>query len=191
MSRTTTQVSKAGTEPAVAMATAGLVVASAERRLAAEHWLLMAATDRTKAREEWRREGRALLRCGGLFGAVRIDAALVHAAAGTDDLAAVDEYLARALLGGPVFMDQLGQRYYALVGITTGMRPAWQRPSDDAEYMGQGHYLGVPEVAATEPTRRCYWCVEMDGPGALVAAGAVSQLVSTGRDRFLKQQRGL
>ncbi|MCF4138692.1 hypothetical protein L1856_21150 [Streptomyces sp. Tue 6430] len=162
----------------------------AERALTAEQWLLTAAPDRGRARAEWLSDGVPLLRCGGAFGAIRISAPPVHAAARTDDLVEVDQYLAKALLGGPVFMDQESGRYYALVGISTGRRPAWQQARDDAEYLGQNHYLGVPALSATDPAHRSYWCVPMDSAGILTVADAVSQLVDTGRDRLANDRRG-
>ncbi|MFJ4695174.1 hypothetical protein [Streptomyces sp. NPDC088766] len=162
----------------------------AERALAAEQWLLTAAPDRSRARAEWLSDGVALLRCGGAFGAVRMSAPLVHVAARTDNLVEVDRYLAKALLGGPVFMDQESGRYYALVGISTGRRPEWKRTRDDAEYLGQNHYLGVPALSATDPVRRSYWCVPMDSAGILTVADAVSQLVHTGRERLANDRRG-
>ncbi|WP_369225917.1 hypothetical protein AB5J52_34010 [Streptomyces sp. R39] len=156
----------------------------AERRLAVEHWLLTATEDRARARREWKTDGVALLRCGGVFGVVRINAALVHAAAGTSAPQDVDAYLLQALLGGPVFADLTTLRYYVLVGNTTGLREEWEQAWDDAECMGRGHYLGVPALDATSPDRRHYWCVEMDSIGELASVDAVSQLVAAGRYRL-------
>jgi len=189
MSRATTQVNETSMELA-AGSSAGQVVTGPERRLAVEHWLLTAAQDRATARQEWRRDGIALLRCGSVFGAIRISAPIVHAAAHTDDLAKVDQYLGKALLGGPVFMDQDGERYYVLVGASTGRFLAWSYPADDAEFLGCSHYLGVPDLASTSPDRRCYWCVEMDSMGDLTVAGAVAQLVHTGRARLVNDRCG-
>ncbi|MEU8690490.1 hypothetical protein [Streptomyces sp. NPDC048665] len=167
------------------------ILSGAERRLAVEHWLLTAAEDYARARQEWRTEGVALLRCGGVFGVVRISAEIVRAAAGTEDLATVDRFLARALLGGPVFMDQGLLRYYALVGSGTGRRPEWKRVRDDAEFMGVGHYLGVPAADATSPKMRRYWCVGMDSAGELAPADAVAQLVHAGRFQLVGRERQL
>ncbi|WP_181803112.1 hypothetical protein [Streptomyces shenzhenensis] len=169
----------------------GHVVTLAERRLAVEHWLLSAAEDRARARQEWSTDGIALLRCGGVFGVVQISAAIVHAAAGSEDPATVQRYLAGALLGGPVFTDQEILRYYAMVGSGTGRRPEWERGRDDAEFMGSGYYVGVPAVDATSPPARRYWCVEMDGAGDLVPADAVSQLVHAGRFKLAGGERQL
>lgn len=163
--------------------------ATLERRRAVRQWLLAAADDVSRAQREWRDEGVALLRCGGLWGVIRIEGALVHAAAGTSDPAAVDRYLAETLRG-PVFTNLASWRYYALVGASTGYRPDWKRACDDAEYMGVGHSLGVPAPDRTDPTERRYWCVEADRPGVLVAAGAVARLVQVGRDRLATEQGG-
>ena len=57
------------------------VTTSAERALAVEHWLLSAAETPGRARADWEESGRALLRCGGVFAAVRLSARLVCAAA--------------------------------------------------------------------------------------------------------------
>jgi hypothetical protein len=180
------QVSSTSTEPD----DTGLVVSGAERRLAVEHWLLQAASDPRRARQEWRRDGVALLRCGGLFGAVRLTVPLVHAAAGTGELGKVDEYLAQTLLDGPVFLDQRNHSYYVLVGVSMGRLRALQRPCDVAAFLGRHHFLGVPDPSFTDPSRRCYWCVEMDSPADLTAANAVLQLVSTGRERLRNERRG-
>ncbi|MFJ5035552.1 hypothetical protein ACIQB5_47875 [Streptomyces sp. NPDC088560] len=165
----------------------GRVVTAAERRLAVEHWLLMATDDWQRARQEWRRDGVALLRCGGLFSAIRISAPVVHAAAGTDDPTAVDHYLAQVLLGGPVFTDRSNLRYYVLVGNSTGLRREWTLRRDDAEFMGRGHYVGVPAVDATSrEVAGSYWCVEMASAGELAAPDVASQLVRIGRFRLAR-----
>lgn len=162
----------------------------AERLLAVEHWLLSAAPDRDRARQEWRQDGVALLRCGSLFGAVRISAEVVHAAAGTDEPAAVDLFLDKALLGGPVFADREKSPYYALVGATAGRRDDWRLTQDDAAFMGVDHFLGVPDLQCTSPDAgRLYWCVEMDSAGELAPADAVSKLVHAGRRRMARGER--
>ncbi|MFF3367084.1 hypothetical protein [Streptomyces misionensis] len=157
-----------------------------ERQRALRQWLLMAADNLSTAQREWREEGVALLRCGGLWGVVYIEAPLVYAAAGTDAAAAVDRYLARTLRG-PVFANLLRHSYYVLTPTSTGHHLAWARPRDDAYYMGAGHYLAVPTPARTDSGQRRYWCVEADRPGALVSADAVTALVRTGRDRLVSE----
>lgn len=157
-----------------------LVHTRAERELAVSHWLLTATDDRRLARAEWDETGIALLRCGTVFAAVRIPGAVVHAAAGAEDAKRVDAYLGGALHGGPVFIDSGSQVYYALVPASTARR--WDIP--DTECLGVASYLGVPSPASTDPTsNRSYWCVPMDGPGALCTPRAVSQMVMHGRFR--------
>lgn len=162
-----------------------LVHTRADRNLAAGHWLLSAAEDMQRARNEWADSGIALLRCGTLFTAVRLAAGLVHAAAGTEDLRAVDAYLAEALLGGPAFVDTRWWRYYALVPASTARLPQWQHQAPDAECLGRHSFLGVPDLTRTDPDDgSSYWCVPMDGPGLLGDPDTVAQLLKAGRDRL-------
>ncbi|MEU7407922.1 hypothetical protein AB0B40_01095 [Streptomyces sp. NPDC042638] len=149
-------------------------MSGAERRLAVEHWLLSAAEGRVRARQEWRTDGVALLRCGGVFSVVQISATVVHAAVCSEEPQAVNDYLARALLS-PAFVDRELLRYYILVGSSAGLRREWSRKGDDAAFMGVGHYLGVPAVDAVDLTARTAWCVEMASLGDLAPADAVSK----------------
>lgn len=170
----------------------GRIVSGAERRLAVQYWLLVAAEDRDRARKQWQRDGHTLLRCGGVFSAIRISAHLIHAAAATDDVQAVDRFLLQALEGGPMFMDQVTRRYYVLVGSTTGLRNEWQRERDDAAFMGRGHHLAVPAVDATHPgAARRYWCVQMGSPGELADPDTVSHLLKLGRSRLTHAESAL
>ncbi|MFD7964384.1 hypothetical protein ACFV5J_26670 [Streptomyces zaomyceticus] len=148
------------------------------REATAEMWLLLAAPDVRQAREEWKTWGVALLRCGGLFSAVRIPAAIVHAAAGTSDRDELGVFLADAL-DGPVFYDGSGQQFYALTPHSTAR--LWKVP--DAECLGSDHFLGVPATCLTEPDPRCaaWWIVPMDGPAALCMPANVACLVQQGR----------
>lgn len=62
----------------------GVFVHSArDRELASVHWLLSAAPAIEEARREWAESGIAVLRCGGLFTAIRISA--LHRARGCGD----------------------------------------------------------------------------------------------------------
>ncbi|MFF5019109.1 hypothetical protein [Streptomyces sp. NPDC001165] len=136
------------------------------------------------ARQYWDQYGIALLRCDALFAAVRISADLVHAAAGSSDTETVREYLAAALLGGPVFLDQHCARYYALVPMGTVHREEWHdgRHKPHAECLGPDSYVGVPRPDIDTPDQHfSHWCVPMHRPGDLCDADAVSQLVSYGR----------
>lgn len=148
----------------------------ADRGMATAHWLLAAADDRDEARVEWAEQGIALLRCGGLFAAVRIPARLVHAVARSDDHAAVDAFLAEALHGGPVICDPKGRHYYALVPASTASR--WRHPL--VECLGRDTYLGVPRLDAVGLNAQAwasYWSVPMSSAADLCSPEAVSQLV--------------
>ncbi|MDX3067102.1 hypothetical protein PV518_33845 [Streptomyces sp. ND04-05B] len=168
-----------------------LVHSRRDRAFASGTWLLAAAQDMAQATAAWaKRNGIALVRCGGIFGAIRIEAALVHAAAGTKDNAEVDAFLVEALNGAPVFMDQHSRWYYVLVPVSTGRRQEWRngRFAPKAEFLGIDSVLGVPRPDAT-PEERSYWCVPMDGPGILAVPDMVSQLVSIGRLRQVEAER--
>lgn len=164
-----------------------------DREFAVGTWLLEAAPNPQTARAQWERSnGIALLRCGGIFAAIRIAADLVRAAAGTENTVEVDAFLAAALHGAPVFMDQFAQWYYVLVPVSTGHRKEWRtsRLAPQAEFLGSNCYLGVPRPDATGPQGvRSYWCVPMDGPGTLAVPDAVSQLVAFGRFRQAATER--
>ncbi|MFF0222601.1 hypothetical protein [Streptomyces sp. NPDC004629] len=150
-------------------------------------WLLISAVESAdRAWNDWATGGIALLRCGGLFAAVRMSAGVVHAAAGSDEPEPVCGFLDEALHGGPVFTDQLSSRYYALVPPSTAQRPEWtDGRHGGAECLGVGSYLGVPSPTLDEEHgHRSYWCVPMRGPGNLCTADAVSQLVLCGRYRL-------
>lgn len=153
------------------------VATGAERDLGG-HWLLSAAPDRGAARQEWYERSVALLPCGELFSAVRIPAALVHAAACTTDEAVIDVYLAGALLDGPVICDRYAGWYYALVPASTALR--WDVP--DLLCLGRESSLGVPRPGLTGAGReRLYWSVPTDPAGRLCLPDAVTQLVMVGR----------
>ncbi|WP_326813868.1 hypothetical protein [Streptomyces sp. NBC_01763] len=154
-----------------------------EQQLAVSHWLLAAAQDMKEARKEWAVAGIALLRCGGIFSAIRIPAEVVHAAVGTEELHQVNAYLSAALMGGPVFVDVASRRYYVLVPASAAHQDVWKsRLVPEAECLGPGCFLGVPSPSATAPSdARSYWCVPMDSPGELCVPQAVTQLVMTGR----------
>ncbi len=162
-----------------------LVHSRKDRELAVGTWLLAAAQDIKLARIQWQESGIALLRCGGLFGAIRLSADLVRAAAGTDNTQKIDAFLAEALHGGPVFIDLYAQRYYVLVPVSAGQLPGWAARRDlEAEFLGRGCFLGVPRPENTEPEGvRSYWCVPMNGPGNLTGSHAVAQLLAVARFR--------
>jgi hypothetical protein len=165
------------------------------QHLTATQWLVAAADDPERARLEWAEQGITLLRCGALFAAVRLDAALVHAAAGVEDpdggdtvdLHIIDAYLAQTLLGGPVFLDARWQRYYVLVPAGTADLPRGQRAvRDRGAQCLDSCYLGVPDPlrVAPEVGSRSYWCVTVNGSATLCAPDAVAQLVERGRHQL-------
>ncbi|MFJ5726322.1 hypothetical protein [Streptomyces sp. NPDC093149] len=138
----------------------------AERRLAAEHWLLSTVQDRKRVRAEWDERPFALLPCGTLCAAVRIPSTVVQAAAGSDDQEDI--------------CDRYAARYYALVPASAARR--WDVPGTVC--LGKGSELGVPRpgVTAGDGTRM-YWSVPMDSAGVLCPPYAVSQAVMVGRYR--------
>ncbi|MFE6494853.1 hypothetical protein [Streptomyces sp. NPDC057748] len=149
----------------------------AERRLAVERWFSSTVPDRSRVREEWEKHAIALLPCGALFAAVRIPSFLGQAAAGTDEQAAVDRYLAEALMG-PVICDRHAGQYYALVPASTARR--WGVPGSVC--LGVGQDLGAPRPGLLfEEGARVYWSVPMGSAGELCSPGAVAQMVMAGR----------
>lgn len=169
------------TEPGV------LVHPSADRQLATTHWLLSTLGEhgRDHAREEWDKNGVALLPLGTLFSAVRIPGHLVHTLAGTDSLEDVDAFLAHALDGGPVICNRNGARYYALVKASLPV--TWYRAVDDwrasadVDCLGRGSFLGVPRSDAVGPTSgpwESYWSMPMTSPAVLCPPLSVARLIA-------------
>ena len=152
-------------------------------------WLLTATESRDRSRTEWQELGVTMLPTGRGFSAIRMSARLVHAAACTTDLDAVDHYLARALVGAPVIHDPDRCRYYALMSSDSG-RP-WEC-TRDVEPLGLGSYVGVPRPGRNAPddSGAPYWSVPMEAPGALCALCApsvVAALVEIGRHELAGQ----
>lgn len=151
-----------------------------ERQLAVGHWLLSAAENRDTAQGQWDAHDVALLQCGGILSAIRVPARLVWAAASSEDLHTVDDYLRRWVDGGAVLMDLHSLLYYFLVPGTTPWR--WtEREFPGVHCLGRDHYLGVPAPRLTERRGRAYWCVPMDGPGDLCYVDEVTELLKAGR----------
>lgn len=141
-------------------------------------WLLTATESRNRARTEWQEYGVTMLPTGRVFSAVRMSARLIHAAACTTDLGAVDHYLARALVGGPAICDPDRCRYYALVPADDSR--AWEL-TRDLEPLGAGSYVGVPRPGLNAPNGGVpYWSVPMEAAGALCAPSVVAALVEIG-----------
>ncbi|MDX2820502.1 hypothetical protein PV416_05225 [Streptomyces ipomoeae] len=158
-------------------------------------WLLRAADDEAAAQKAWVNTGVALLNCGTLFATVRMEAAVVWAAAGTDDLAKADRYLAGALFGGPVFMSFRPHRYYALVPVSAAEQYEWvprRQKLDqrlDAKLLSTGSCITVPipERNAVPDKAISYWSVPPRRDGELCSPHAVLQLLALGRYRIAWQ----
>ncbi|MFG2269155.1 hypothetical protein ACGFNY_05195 [Streptomyces chartreusis] len=163
-----------------------LIHPAADRRLAAEHWLLSTLPEdrRARARLEWREEGVAMLPLGTLFSAVRLPARLIMAITGPLAPYEIDAFLADALDGGPVICDPHGPRYYALVPASVPR--TWRDAADewrdaDADVLGRDTLLGVPRLDATEVNplaRASYWSVPMESMGMLCAPLKVARLIA-------------
>ncbi|PKV88681.1 DUF6415 family natural product biosynthesis protein [Streptomyces sp. TLI_146] len=119
------------------------------------HWLASALDTPSTAWLEWERGGAALLPTGKAFDAVRISAAIIHAAAQSGSPDAVGPYLDR-IVDGPVIHDAYGAglSYYALVPP------------------GTIHRTTRPGV---------YWLLPPRGVGHLCAPAGLGQLIHLGR----------
>ncbi|MFM9590681.1 hypothetical protein ACKI16_29265 [Streptomyces scabiei] len=160
----------------------------------ASEWLLSAADDTAEAQQQWLKDGVAVLTCGRQFAAVRIHADVVWGAARTRDLARVDEFLDRALCGGPVFMDPKTLHYYALVSPSSAAEHEWSPKRlltplrSDARLLSTGAYIGVPIPERRFPHRRLpYWCVPVGESRTLCSPHAVLQLLARGRFAVAEQ----
>lgn len=155
---------------------------NATEDLAVADWLLTATESRARSRMEWQEVGVTMLQTGRAFSAVRMSARLIRAAACTSEAAEVDDYLARALLGGPVICDPHRHWYYALVPAGESRR--WEA-TRDVELFGVGSYVGVPRpglAGARSGGRRPYWSVPMGSASdsALCVPAVVAALVDLG-----------
>ncbi|MEU0181384.1 hypothetical protein ABZ312_09365 [Streptomyces sp. NPDC006207] len=150
-----------------------------ERQLAVAHWLLQAA-ERGIRRAVWEERGLIMLECGTLFSVVRIPAGFVEGAARSRQPEEIDGYLAEALDGGPVVVDRISERYYALVPGSTARR--WDVAGTVC--LGRNSCLGVPYPDRTQPrVGRPYWSVPMDSAGDLCVPGLVTRVIEAGRPR--------
>lgn len=174
--RTSTALDASDVQPA------DRVVTGAERRAAVATWLLTAARDRDVARREWRCDGVARLRCGGVFTAIRVPMPLVEAAAGTAERRRIGAYLSEALLGGAAFIDETSSAAYFLVppmhSTLWGRVPDTRCLTPDIE-------LCVPNPDP-DPDMPSRWLLEMGGPGDLCVPEAVKQLVYYARFRAVQ-----
>ncbi|MEU1075196.1 MULTISPECIES: hypothetical protein [unclassified Streptomyces] len=146
-------------------------------RRAVTEWLASAHPVPAQARREFD-VGIALVPTGVRFDAVRLPAAVVHAAAGSEDPDAVAAFLARALGDGAVIHDAygVGVWYYALV--PPGTHSHWQVPG--AECLGPGTWLGVPRPDLTARPGP-HWALP---PGAVGTVCTVDAVTDLGQDRL-------
>ncbi|MEU7323447.1 hypothetical protein ABZ682_23280 [Streptomyces griseoviridis] len=164
---------------------AGQVDAGWERRLATEQWLLDAADDEVKARQEWCAGDVALLRCGRSFSAIRVPLMLVQAAADSEAREQVAAYLHEALLGGAAFVARGARSVYCLIPASTPDK--YRVP--DCEHLRRDSYLGVP-FPATPQSTRSYWLVKPAAPDSVSVFDSVAQMVTVGRSRAAMRAGG-
>ncbi|MGC4947680.1 hypothetical protein ACLQ2N_15980 [Streptomyces sp. DT224] len=161
----------------------GVVHLRRDRELAAGHWLLSAAPNLRKSREDWQVKGSTWLRPGVLFGAIVIRASFVHRALDVDSPTQCRRSLAEHLEGGPVFYSPEHFRregsYTVLVTASTAM--AWRSRGSVAH--NYGALLQVPGPRVTEPLDDgCpWWVVPLEGPALLCRARPLAALVTAGR----------
>ncbi|KAB1144996.1 hypothetical protein F7R91_20180 [Streptomyces luteolifulvus] len=172
-----------------------LVHSSADRRLAAEHWLLSSLAEPGRGRQEWNTQGVVMLPLGTLFSAIRLPGRLVLAVTGAHSLPSreIDATLNDALGGGPVICDPRHQRYYVLVpaSVPTSWRAAvddWRVMDVDA--LGRGTVLGVPRLTRQEPhALASYWSVPMESMGELCTPLTVARFIGAGRHLMAEEQQ--
>jgi hypothetical protein len=172
-----------------------LVHTGADRRLAAEHWLLSTLPDPRKGRQQWQDTGVAMLPLGTLFSAIRLPGRLVLAVVGAHSLpsAEIDAVLSDALGGAPVICDPRHRRYYVLVPAS--VPTSWRAAADDwrvvdVDVLGRGTVLGVPKPSRTEPRPLdSYWSVPMESAGMLGAALTTARFIAAGRHLLGEDQQ--
>ncbi|MEU4180751.1 hypothetical protein [Streptomyces sp. NPDC026589] len=158
-----------------------MVSTGAERSLASGHWLLGAAASVRRARSDWADCGTTFLTPGALFGAVIIQASVVHASLLLDDPERCAAPLRTLLGGGPVFYAErrFGREagYVALVPTPVAM--TWSVPGSVAHY--RKATLEVPAPQNVRPDHGpAWWVVPLDGPGVLCDPQPLATLVSQG-----------
>ncbi|MFG3090993.1 hypothetical protein ACGGAI_25535 [Streptomyces antibioticus] len=164
-----------------------LVHSSADRRLAAEHWLLSTLPEPKQGLRQWRTTGVAMLPLGTLFSAIRLPGRLVLAVIGAHSLpsAEIDTVLEEALGGAPVICDPRHHRYYVL--MPASVPTSWREAVDDwrvvdVDALGRGTLLGVPKLSRTEPLPLdTYWSVPMESAAALGAPLTVARFIAAAR----------
>lgn len=165
--------------------TASAVTTRFERRLASGHWLLASAPIVPAAMSSWKENGAAYLIPGGLFCAVMIPAAVMHAAAEGDSPQACAGRIAD-VLEGPVFYDPSAFRqeggYTAILPASAAL--VWRVPSTVLH--PSRRLLLVPAPDRCEPVGgRPWWVVPLESPGLLCAPQLVACFAGLGRRRIV------
>ncbi|WP_328553113.1 hypothetical protein [Streptomyces sp. NBC_00358] len=115
---------------------------------------------------------------------------MVFAAAGTEELPAVEEYLAEAIRG-PVFMDLNPHRYHALIPPRADIRPerAGGRRDRHVAHLDETTCVGVPHPSVRAPAEATssHWCVPLDPAGDLCAPDALDLMIRAAR-RLLERR---
>ncbi|MEV5976239.1 hypothetical protein [Streptomyces sp. NPDC052114] len=142
---------------------------------AAFDWLARSQDNARKAHDDWREHGLTLLPVGSRFNSVCLNARIMRAAVGSDDLEVTAATLAQ-LLDGPVIHGRPKNQFHALTEVYPVSR--WTCP--EAPMLGKGHYVTVPASDLRGPTG-LYWAVPPRVPGDLCAVQAIASLVAIAR----------
>ncbi|MFJ2176430.1 hypothetical protein ACIOHE_26505 [Streptomyces sp. NPDC087851] len=140
-------------------------------------WLASSLKEPEFAKEDWKRTGIAVLRCGVRFDVIRMHPDVVHAAIGTTSYAAIPAAVEAARLG-PVIADH-ATHYYALVPVGTVER--WSDPH--GEPRGIGAWVGVPRLDLRGPDG-VYWASPLEKPGSVCEPEAVAEFLDLGCTRL-------
>ena len=143
---------------------------------ATSRWLAGSLDRPANAHQEWTANGIAILALGRRLSAVRVTEDLVYAVTASTTVA----HVLRDVLHGPVIHDPSGQRFYALVPPS----PSSGSLGPYATYLGLGHFVGVPRVEDTEPSRflTSYWAAPMLRPGDLCDPIRLASMLTVGSD---------
>ncbi|MFI6053465.1 hypothetical protein ACIBCO_25690 [Streptomyces violascens] len=142
-------------------------------------WLAGSLNRPANAHQEWTDNGIAILALGRRLSAVRVAEDLVYAVTASTAPVTVARVL-REVLHGPVIHDPRGQRFYALVPAS----PSSGSLGRYAAYLGLGHFVGVPRVENTTPSRflASYWAAPMLRPGDLCDPIRLASMLTVGSD---------
>lgn len=138
-------------------------------------WLTRHHDDPDQAKEEWQKQGVALVPLGVDIAAIRLTGDLVRAATGTNDPEQIAATL-EEMLDGAVLSDR--DVYYALIQGHAGL--VWDMKKD-APCLGKGVYLGVPALdRTTQGSRNPYWVLPPRHEGDLCRPDCVRRLITAG-----------